>query len=105
MPGTRDIRIKLERRGKTAAAEAIRKVTKAIRQESSLTLVVPDALAYNTLLNARKDIEKILLEMLGTKTQLRLKRKLQDDHEFSSQMKRLQEFFGGELIYTEPEDQ
>ena len=45
MPGTKDIRIKLERRGKTAAAEAIRKVTKAIRQESSLTLVVPDALA------------------------------------------------------------
>ena len=99
MPGTKDLRDKLEEWGYHTTARTTRKIARVRRVGNIITFEIPDALAYNQMKNDKEVIEKALTEIMRKPTKARLVRDLDDD--FSPEMRQLQKFFGGTLIHTD----
>ena len=62
MPGTKDLRDKLEEWGYHATARTTRKITRVRRVGNIITFEIPDALAYNQMKNDKEIVEKALTE-------------------------------------------
>ena len=96
----------LRKMGKSIAARYITSIEKIEENDGIFTFTTSKALAYNSLKNDEKSIISAVASAFGENPviKLRLEEKENGDSGFSSQMKELKAFFGGNLIKTKDDD-
>ena len=93
----------LSKMGKSTEARYIKSVEKIEENDGIYLLYLSKPLAYNSLKNAEKDVQKAIAAATGESWRIKLKldEQKENDEDFSPEMKRLKAFFGGQLIKHE----
>ena len=96
----------LRKMGKAAAARYISNIERIDEDDGAFTFVTSKALAYNSLKNDEKSLEKAIAAAFGEDPaiRLRLEEKESGDSVFSPRMRELKAVFGGNLIRTGKEE-
>ena len=96
----------LRKMGKAAAARYISNIERIDEDDGAFTFVTSKALAYNSLKNDEKSLEKAIAAAFGEDPaiRLRLEEKESGDSVFSPRMRELKAVFGGSLIRTGKEE-
>ena len=96
----------LRKMGKSVAARYISSIDKVEEKDGAFIFTTQKPLAYNSLKNDERDLNKAVAAAFGESPiiKLKLEEKTNEDDAFSPQMKELRSFFGGNLIRTGKEN-
>ena len=97
----------LRKMGKISSARYITSIDRIEKDDNGFFIfIISKPLAFNTLKNDEKSIEKATASALGEEVhiKLRFEEKEKDEEVFSEQMKALRAFFGGNLSHTKKKE-
>lgn len=97
----------LRKMGKSSEARYISSIEKIEEKDGTFIFTTSKPLAYNSLKNDEKSLNRAIASALGENPLIRLhlEEKENEEDAFSAQMKELRAFFGGNIIRTEKEEE
>ena len=97
----------LRKMGKSSEARYLSSIEKIEEKDGTFIFTTSKPLAYNSLKNDEKSLNRAIASALGENPLIRLhlEEKENEEDAFSAQMKELRAFFGGNIIRTEKEEE